>query len=93
MIFQAASPTPPPAPPRPNIESIARVGTMTTISFTTTNDVTVIYRLRSTNSVGLDAPLSTWATSTATVTGNGQVRTLQDDSSDSDRFYSISASR
>ena len=93
MIFQAASPTPPPAPPRPNIESIARVGTMTTISFTTTNDVTVIYRLRSTNSVGLDAPLSTWATSTATVTGNGQVRTLQDDSSDGDRFYSISASR
>jgi hypothetical protein len=93
MIFQAPSNTPPPAPPRPNIESIARIGTMTTISFTTTNDATVIYRLRSTNSAGLDAPLSTWATSTATVTGNGQVRTLQDDSSDSDRFYSISASR
>ena len=93
MIFQAPSNTPPPAPPRPNIESIARAGTMTTISFTTTNDATVIYRLRSTNSSGLAAPLSTWATSTVTVTGNGQVRTLQDDSSDEDRFYSISATR
>lgn len=93
MIFQAPSNTPPVAPPRPNIESIARIGTTTSISFTTTNDATVIYRLRSTNSAGLTAPLFTWATSSATVTGNGQVRTLQDDSSDGDRFYSISASR
>ena len=94
MIFQPSNgSTPPPAPPRPNIQSVLRVGTLTTISFTTTNDATVVYRLLATNSAGIATAVTNWSGGTGSVTGNGQVRSLQDDSADGDRFYSISASR
>ena len=93
LSFTAAGGLPPQDPPKPTIESIVRAGGTTTLTFTTTNDSTVVYRIRSTNQAGLGTPLSAWNVSGASITGNGQARTLIDETTDEDRFYSISASR
>lgn len=93
MSFTAPGLRPPQDPPAPTIKSIVRAGNTSTISFTTTNDASVIYRLRSINAAGLSTPLSAWTLGASSVTGSGEIRTLTDDSGDDTRFYSISVSR
>ena len=90
MAFQAAGGS---TPFHTRIESISRVGTTNTISFTTTNDAAVTYRLVFTNNTGLTSHLTNWPAGAATVTGNGQVRSLQDYTAVSDRFYSVRETR
>jgi hypothetical protein len=71
---------------QPRITRVTRSGDVTTLSFSTTPATT--YRLRATNSAGLPAPISSWAAG-ATVTGDGSVKTLEDNSPDNDRFFVI----
>jgi hypothetical protein len=80
-------------PFRTRIQSIVREGITNTVSFTTTNDAAVTYRLLFTNHLGLAAGLTNWAGGSVTVPGNGQVRILRDETGDSDRFYSVSEAR
>jgi hypothetical protein len=82
---QAAS-TPPPAP---QIVSAARSGNTSTVYFTTANGAT--YTLFYTNLAGLTAPVSTWPSSPATLTGNGSVNSLSDTTTDAGRFYKVGA--
>jgi len=91
LTFHAAGGQPPPPPPRPHIEGVTRAGTLTRISFTTTNDAAVSYRLLYTNTAGLGSSVTNWPRGMVTVTGNGTVRTLDDDSSDADRIYGVIA--
>ncbi len=86
MTFTRASAvvTPPPAP---TITSIARTNTTSYISFTTTNGG-FTYSLYYTNAAGLTASVTNWPHS-ATVTGDGSIKTLNDTTTDAIRFYSI----
>jgi hypothetical protein len=77
------------APPPPQIVSITRVGNTSTVSFTTTNG-SFSYKLVYTNSTGLTAATSLWATSPITVTGNGSVNSIPDTTTDTNRFYRVS---
>jgi hypothetical protein len=53
----------------------------------------VSYSLRYTNVAGLRSPISTWATAANPVTGNGTTLTLNDPSTDLNRFYVLQAIR
>ena len=80
--------------PQPVIVSNTTVTAyITTISFTTTNGSYTTngftYVLHYTNSAGLTAPVSTWPASTNTVLGDGAIHTIQDISTDPNRFYRI----
>jgi hypothetical protein len=77
------------APPPPQIVSITRVGNISTVSFTTTNG-SFSYKLIYTNSTGLKAATSLWATSPTAITGNGSVNSLPDTTTDTNRFYRVS---
>lgn len=77
------------APPPPQITSITRTGNVSTVSFTTTNG-SFTYKLWYTNSTGLTATTSQWATSATTVTGNGTVNSIPDTTTDANRFYRVS---
>lgn len=73
----------------PQILSVNRAGTTSTVSFTTTAGPT--YTLFYTNAAGLGAPLSTWPSSPVTVSGDGTAKSLTDTSTDSTRFYRVGA--
>jgi hypothetical protein len=75
--------------PRPTITAVTRVGTTTTVSFTTVSGGQ--YSLRYTNSAGLMAPVSTWPTSSSPISGNGSINSIPDVTGDDQRYYSISA--
>ena len=75
--------------PRPTITGVTRLGTTSTVSFTTVSGGQ--YTLRYTNNVGLQAPVSTWPISGSPIAGNGSINSISDVSGDAQRFYSISA--
>ena len=97
MTFTRASNVvaPPPPPPAPSLVSVTVApGTgvsagsnVVTIYFTTTNGPT--YTLYYTNSAGLTAPLTNWASVPLTVTGNGLTNSIMDTSRDANRFYRV----
>ena len=80
-------------PPAPRIVSITRLGTTTTVFFTTTNVYT--YRLYFTNSSGLATSVTNWPKSVATVTGPGSgmgtTNSIVDFTTDTARFYRVGA--
>ena len=53
----------------------------------------VSYTLRYTNVAGLRSPISTWTIAPGNVTGNGGVLTLNDSTTDTNRFYVLQATR
>ena len=75
------------APPVPQIVAIQRVGSTSTVYFTTTNSFT--YSLYYTNSSGLKAPINTWPVVVTTVTGNGLTNSIPDVTSETNRFYRV----
>lgn len=77
------------SPPTPPELTLARAGSTTTISLATTNGAT--YTLYHTNSAGLTAPISTWATLPGTLTGDGTIESFTDSSTDADRVYRVGA--
>jgi hypothetical protein len=77
------------APPPPPQLSINRSGTQNTISFATVSGPT--YTLYYTNSPGLNTPVASWPASPNTVVGNGQTNSIQDTSTDPNRFYRVGA--
>jgi hypothetical protein len=93
MVFQVASTNAAAPIPAPAIQQVVRSGSTTTVSVLTTNDASVSYQLCSTNANGLSTAVSNWPSVGASVTGNGQVRTLQDTTTDTVRFYGVRASR
>jgi len=76
-------------PPPPPLASIKRLGNTSTISFGTTNGA--VYSLYYTNTAGLSRPVSMWAVSGSTVTGNGQTTSLSDTTTDANRVYRVMA--
>jgi hypothetical protein len=85
VTFHIASSGPPPATQL----SITRGGSVATISFLTGNGFT--YTLYYTNSGGLNTPIAGWPASPNTVIGNGGTNSIQDTSSDANRFYRVGA--
>ncbi len=75
-------------PPAPSITSVVRSGDTSTIYFTTASG-SFTYTLYYTNSAGLSAPLSNWAASPTTLTGDGSIGHLSDITTDTDRLYRI----
>lgn len=86
LTFNVNAPTPPPPPPQ--ILGITRLGDTSTVFFTTTNG-SFTYTLYYTNSAGLGGPLSSWPSVPTTVTGNGLTNSLQDTTTDPNRFYRV----
>lgn len=72
----------------PVITGFARVGTTNTVTFTTGSTGT--YTLRATNSLGLGTALTNWPVVTSAA-GTGGTLSLQDVSSVSNRFFTITA--
>lgn len=76
-------------PPPSSITNVVRVGSTTTISFTTVS--TAQYTLHYTNSAGLTSPVSTWPVAGSPVSGDGSIKSIPDVTGDAQRYYSISA--
>jgi hypothetical protein len=76
------------APPAPQIVSITRTSTTSTIFFTTTNGL-YTYTLYYTNSAGLGTSVTNWPASPTTVTGNGLTNSISDTTTDPYRFYRV----
>jgi hypothetical protein len=76
------------APPAPVI-SIARSGTTSTITFSSTSGAT--YTLFYTNSTGLPASASSWPSSPSTIVGDGSSKSFTNTSADPNRFYRVGA--
>ncbi len=90
MTFtRASSAVSNPPPPAPQILSIIRSNNVSMVFFTTTNGAT--YTLHFTNSTGLTAPIANWPSSSTTLVGNGGTNSLSDSTSDTNRFYRVSA--
>jgi hypothetical protein len=89
MTFTRANASTPPGPPPPPKLSIARSGTISTISFATTNGAT--YTLYYTSANGLGQPAANWPSSPNTITGDGTTKSFVDSSADSTRYYRVSA--
>jgi hypothetical protein len=87
MTFTRSSPAPPPAP---QIVSITRSGSLSTVFFTTASG-SYTYTLYYTNSAGLNTAISNWPSSPTTLTGNGNTNSLTDTTTDTNRFYRIGA--
>ncbi len=77
-------------PPPPQIVAITRAGNTSTVYFTTTNG-SYIYGLNYTASSGLPTAAATWSISPNTVTGNGFTNSLTDTTTDTSRFYRVTA--
>ena len=75
-------------PPAPTL-SISRANSLSTVSFGTTNGAT--YTLHYTNSDGLTTPASAWPVAGAPVTGDGNVKSIGDPTSDLERYYRVEA--
>lgn len=88
MTFTRASAGSPPPPPPP-IVSIVRSGTVSTVSFGTTNGAT--YTLYYTNLSGLGSPITTWSFNPTTVMGDGTTKQFIDTTSDANRIYRVGA--
>lgn len=88
LTFTPSAGTAPPRPPAPTL-SIARAGSVSSVSFVSSNTVT--YKLYFTNSSGLTAPISSWLLRPGTITGNGSTVSFQDTTTDADRFYRVQA--
>jgi hypothetical protein len=84
LTFNTGAPLLPP----PVITSVTRDGDVTTVSFTTVNGAT--YRLRATDAAGLNAGVSSWSNG-ASVAGDGNIQSLQENSAADIRFYSVEA--
>ena len=76
-------------PPPPPYLLLGRSGSVTTISFGTTNGAT--YNLHYTNSAGVSAPVSTWSVLPSTITGDGSTNSFTDSTTDTDRVYRVGA--
>jgi hypothetical protein len=74
-------------PPKPTL-TLARSGSINTISFATTNTAT--YTVSFTNSAGLSAHITTWP-SLPSFKGDGVVDHVTDTTTDSNRFYIVTA--
>lgn len=74
-------------PPPPPLLSITRTGTVSTISFVSSN--TAVYKLFFTNSAALTAPIVSWPSASGTITGDGTTKSFQDDSTALDRVYRV----
>lgn len=78
-----------PQPPAPKIVKVTRVGTTSTIFFTTTN-ASFTYTLYYTNSAGLSSSTSNWPASPTTFfPGNGLTNSLTDTTTATNRFYRV----
>jgi hypothetical protein len=77
------------APPPPQILSLTRAGTSSTIYFTTVSGAT--YTLFYTDAAGLTTPITSWNSSPTTIVGNGNTGSLTDTTSDAVRFYRVGA--
>ncbi len=86
MVFVAATSSS--LPPAPTL-SITRADNLSTVSFGTTNGAT--YTLHFTNSAGLTAPASAWPVAGTPVTGDGNVKSIDDPTSDLERYYRVEA--
>jgi hypothetical protein len=75
-------------PPAPSILSITRAGALVNVLITSTN--TANYRLRYTNSAGLNASVSNWI-ALPSIPGAGATTTLQDTFTTTNRFYRVEA--
>jgi hypothetical protein len=64
-----------------------RTNNVSTISFPSASGVT--YSLRFTNSAGLGAPVSSWASQPGTITGDGTTKSFQDTTTDPARLYRV----
>jgi hypothetical protein len=73
-------------PARPNITSITRSGSISTVSFTTTSGYT--HRLRFTTALG--TPVSTWSIGNS-LSGTGSVQSLQHTTTSANTFYAVEA--
>jgi len=89
MSFTRASASTPPPTPEPAVLSVTRSGTISTISFASTNGAT--YTLFFTNSSGLTTPISNWPSSPSKLTGNNATMSFQDTTTDPDRLYRVIA--
>lgn len=69
--------------------SLSFSGTNGAVSFPSVGQGT--YTLYYTNSAGLLSPVSTWATNSSVIIGNGKVDSFQDISTDPNRFYIVGA--
>jgi hypothetical protein len=74
------------APPATTL-TYQRSGNTSTISFPTTSGAT--YTLFYTNIAGIGSPLSSWATSTTNIVGDGTVQYFQDSAATTGRVYSV----
>jgi len=75
--------------PTPRIVSIVRSGTTNTISFTTVSGGT--YTLQGTNSLALPTAITNWPPIGSSIPGNGLTNSLVEVTTNSPRFYIISA--
>jgi hypothetical protein len=89
MSFTRSSGSTPPPTPEPALLSVTRSGTISMISFASTNGAT--YTLFFTNSSGLTTPTSNWPSSPSKLTGNNATMSFQDTTSDPDRLYRVIA--
>ncbi|MGO9204021.1 MAG: hypothetical protein ACLQM8_26160 [Limisphaerales bacterium] len=89
MTFTRASTNAPVTPPPAPRLSITRSGGTAAISFGTTNGA--VYSLYYTNLAGLTQPVTNWAASAATITGNGQRMSFTDAATAPNRVYRVGA--
>lgn len=82
VAYPSATPT------VPVISSFSFSNNISHVSFTTGNSGT--YTLRGTNSSGLTTPRINWP-AISSVSGNGSIKTLTDNTTDSSKFYIITA--
>ena len=74
-------------PPPPTIVSITRLGSTSTILFTTTNGAIYSLYYNIDTAVGLNQPVSSWSVSGSTVTGAGLVDQFSDVSTEPNRLF------
>jgi len=90
VMTYTAGPAPVLVPPRPTITSIDRSDTTTTVSFTTSPGAQ--YSLIYAGNAGLSTPQSAWpVVAGSQMAGDGTEQSATDDTTDDQRFYSISA--
>lgn len=74
-------------PPPARIVSVEHSGDVTTLAVSTVPSYS--YRLRSTDSSGLDTPVAQWATGGELILGDGTIQSLQATSPEAIRFFAV----
>ena len=93
LKFTAAGGITPPDPlPAPPVVALSRTGESMEISFPTKNDATVIYSVRSTNSMGLGTAFSLWPV-LSTLPGDGTTKSVTDTIVSTSKFYGVTVGR